>query len=250
MDRHKEEPKDVQNYTSHIPSENPLWILEDIATTDGSRPSKLRGSLPQPLSDGTPFDSFGLDTINHINEQQKGSSYWTGYISEELGYGGLKCTDDTIGAGAKCSGSYCDNIALKCTGYDGGIVEDRYNSGWFSEENDALYCKDGYFVAGLACKGNYCDAVELKCRKYKKIYANNDDCKWGSWYSEESPSRDEIGEGYGLVGMDCSGSYCDKKKNLYCRVNEIVNPDPVICGSVSFLCSLSFFKTLCPIECD
>ena len=94
----------------------------------------------------------------------------------------------------------------------------NYYTTWRSEENGGvLTCPYGYYVSNVYCKGPYCDELAFECKKYSFKQAHRD-CFWGGWYSEESGHRYYDGEQhYLMAGIQCSGSYCDNKRNLYCR---------------------------------
>ncbi len=93
--------------------------------------------------------------------------------------------------------------------------------GPFSEEGSAQgLCEDGYAVRGITCKGSYCDDKTLNCcnDNMPAIWPNSD--SFSSEFSEEAsgpPSR--VGYAKILVGMRCSGSYCDNLTLLYQAVN-------------------------------
>ncbi|PRQ02431.1 hypothetical protein ENSA5_23580 [Enhygromyxa salina] len=89
-----------------------------------------------------------------------GESSWIPYFSEE----GSATADEghcwgsnQWMTGVVCSGSYCDNLSLRCTAFPGTSAGDCHWSSWYSEEQSPFYAPFGYYIKGLECDGNYCD---------------------------------------------------------------------------------------------
>jgi opacity protein-like surface antigen len=69
-------------------------------------------------------------------------------------------------SGARCSGSYCDNISLECTQpvkvtSGGNVKVNTTNCGWtansYSEEQGSVDFGYNRYVVGAQCSGSYCD---------------------------------------------------------------------------------------------
>ncbi|PRQ09678.1 hypothetical protein [Enhygromyxa salina] len=112
------------------------------------------------------FDCTGsyCDNVSPYCEQvggtSVGSSYWTSYFSEEgSGYDdeGHCWGNDEWMTGVDCSGSYCDDLSLRCTKFLGSNTGNCYWSGWYSEEQSAFMAATGHYIKGMECGGSYCD---------------------------------------------------------------------------------------------
>ena len=95
-----------------------------------------------------------------------GSSYWTGYFSEE-GTNNAVCSAGSWVTGMSCRGRYCDDVALQCTSMGGISEKNCIWTGWVSEENGGtLNFGSGYFMRGARCSGSYCDNMSfLVCQR-------------------------------------------------------------------------------------
>ncbi|KIG19276.1 hypothetical protein DB30_03832 [Enhygromyxa salina] len=122
------------------------------------------------------FDCDGsyCDNVSPYCEEvggtQIGSSYWTDYFSEEgSGYeneGHCWGSNEWM-TGVDCTGSYCDNLSLRCTAFPGSKTGNCYWSGWYSEEQSAFMAGNGYYIKGMECNGSYCDNKRYRyCRFY------------------------------------------------------------------------------------
>lgn len=97
-----------------------------------------------------------------------GNSIWTPYFSEE------GSTADRRGrcagpqrwmTGVACSGSYCDNLSIRCTQFPGSSPSNCEWSGWYSEEQSRFNAPSGYFIKAVECSGSYCDNKRYRyCR--------------------------------------------------------------------------------------
>lgn len=143
---------------------------------------------------------------------------WIGYISEENPP--LTCPHSYAVRGFDCDGSYCDNVAMDCRKISGASIGPYKWTPYFSEEGsgtaDEGHCwgKDRW-MTGVACSGSYCDDLSLRCTQFKGSSSSNDKCDWSNWYSEEHPPF-LAPIGYYIKGMECDGSYCDKKRYYHC----------------------------------
>jgi hypothetical protein len=76
-------------------------------------------------------------------------------------------------------------------------------------------------VAGYKCSGSYCDNQALECvvpKHSNGTWGSISSCFWSTtWYSEESPNNGFwYSTGRFIVGVRCSGSYCDSKQFYSC----------------------------------
>ncbi len=176
---------------------------------------------------------------------------WTGWISDGSNHYTYCDWDEGISAFG-CSGSYCDNVRLYCQNLLTGMTLDSgtdHFTTWFSEETggditvqegegfgsshrlNERYCNshvpgtlDAFgpaVVAGYQCSGSYCDNQQLECVVPKHdsdwSWGSFTECAWTStWFSEETGT---ISFGKYLVGVRCSGSYCDNKQFYTCAVS-------------------------------
>lgn len=88
------------------------------------------------------------------------TAYWTAPFSEENAP--MTCASGYYVSAARCTGSSCDNLALRC---------EAGNRAWgtcswtarFSEEQSSMTCPAGALMAGAQCFGRYCDDISLYC---------------------------------------------------------------------------------------
>jgi len=90
--------------------------------------------------------------------------------------------------------------------YDG--LQDKHASVWFSEEDPAM--KRDHPIYSVGCKGRYCDNIQLSYYDALKTGSSWESAK----YSEED-GKFTCGFGLVIIGIKCSGKYCDNK-NYYC----------------------------------
>jgi hypothetical protein len=86
------------------------------------------------------------------------TTYWSRFFSEEGASSGSSrehCAG--IVTGIRCTGGYCDNIALECTQPQAGTLTNCWWTGWLSEEAEFDYFGVGNFITAVECKGRYCD---------------------------------------------------------------------------------------------
>jgi hypothetical protein len=80
---------------------------------------------------------------------------------------------------------------------------------WFSEEGSATaMCGDDRVVTGIECSGRYCDSKRLKCCNVANVVPFGSSWENNSSISEESPNS-YSNDNAVMVGLKCSGSYCD-----------------------------------------
>jgi len=173
--------------------------------------------------------------------------YWTPWVSEEKGGPPTYCSSWNEGAvGFACRGKYCDDVRLLCETFPYNITLTHLTNGWtsyFSEEDSGIgswvshgwypYDGDNYkvcrrtntggVVQGIRCKGGYCDDISLECSVPIRWVGGAQDpasmtnCAWSGWYSEEQGHVD-FGWNRYITGVECSGSYCDRKRFYVCSV--------------------------------
>lgn len=174
------------------------------------------------------------------------AEYWTPWVSDEGGE--AFCTTWAQAAvGFGCSGSYCDRVRVLCEDLPAGFELDSSTHHWtayFSEERSVLgtfdqmetnmaVCHDGdkaAMMTGVRClRGkSYCDSVSLEC--VKPVTTAGVDvwlsgCKWtDKWLSEEDGGTLTLEDGQFISGVQCDGSYCDRKKFLVCSWNFNFSP--------------------------
>lgn len=148
-------------------------------------------------------------------------SFWSPYFSEEspgkfVCLGGIE--------GARCHGSYCDNVGIYCKTGVVGIRAGSFSPFWISEEspNNKFFCPSGSVAVGMRCKGSNCDNLSLRC---DPVNRDHQDCRWSRWISEETGSGRHNWSswpGRHLVGVNCRGSNCDDKRFYHCGLSDKV----------------------------
>jgi hypothetical protein len=99
-------------------------------------------------------------------------------------------------------------------------------SGWTrytSEEYPPINCEQTSMVNGIGCSGRYCDNVRMHCSPTGLAGGS---ASWSSYFSEETGgagNRRMCGERQWLVGLACSGRYCDNL-SIQCRQFPASNP--------------------------
>jgi hypothetical protein len=159
---------------------------------------------------------------------------WSPFTSEE--FAPALCNGNSGVRGARCTGSFCDNVGLLCGDLAGsGYVLDHSRDYWtpfFSEEGAnttvetcGLTCRqrqlnqefcDG-IVTGIGCSGSYCDNVRLRCSPFSSAGVSTSGCFWTASFSEEQGSEvfpsDHF---YVATGAQCTGSNCDNMSFFVC----------------------------------
>eukprot|EP00494_Astrolonche_serrata_P030370 UN30637 len=114
----------------------------------------------------------------------------------------------------KCYGDYCDS--KKFQHYNSfKLGNDRHETQKFSEEQRSMSCGSYKFVSDAKCYGDFCDDLKLGCISPKNFFAGSS-TQLTSRFSEEGDGTGFCKDGYGVVGMECKGDYCDNIK-LKCR---------------------------------
>jgi len=145
--------------------------------------------------------------------------------------------------GLECSGKYCDNLRAtyataigtsRWTKYSStyGYMSTGYakNVGYFSEEQTKQgpkLCTDGRVVTKIMCNGRYCDNLKMVCSMTKgtaswssaDFTVDSSDTRTTSWFSEEGSAKATCDPGFVLIGIQCSGKYCDNKRLTCARAN-------------------------------
>ena len=93
--------------------------------------------------------------------------------------------------------------------------------GWISEEspNNTQICPDNEFASEIKCTGRYCDSISLKCSTFSNS-GTKQNCQWIGPLSEEDGGFLNFPPNKYLVGVQCSGSYCDNKKFYVCGMSN------------------------------
>jgi hypothetical protein len=161
------------------------------------------------------YDLILLFSFSHSNySTAASSSYWTAPNSEEQGDNTNAVCSDGLINGLRCTGRYCDNVAVSCHSPFQTTNPDW--SRYFTDgDPDRAICPQNKFVTALKCDGRYCDNVAIRCEQVQDFKHHN--CYWTSWFSEENGGTLELPESTYLAGLKCSGSYCDEKSAYICQ---------------------------------
>lgn len=142
---------------------------------------------------------------------------WTASTSEEEGDASPAVCSSGLVSGLRCSGRYCDNIALKCN--NSLSPGHRAWSSYISDEGSTeVVCPDGRFVDGVRCTGRFCDNVSVRCAEAPDLQPNS--CYWAPSLSEENSGTIDFGSGTYLKGLRCSGRYCDNVQPYICQTEK------------------------------
>lgn len=117
--------------------------------------------------DGSYCDNVAIN-CRPVFGAEFGQSIWTPYFSEEGSMDerrGQCAGPQRWMTGVACSGSYCDNLTIRCTAFPGTTPSNCSWSGWFSEEQPRFNAPNGYFIKTVECGGSYCDNKRYRyCR--------------------------------------------------------------------------------------
>jgi hypothetical protein len=145
------------------------------------------------------------------------ADYWTPATSEEAGAASPAQCSSGLVSGLRCTGRYCDNVALKCS--TDATLGERSWSPYFSEEgNGHFICPEGSMVDGVRCSGRYCDNVSVRCAAAPGLRSHQ--CYWAPAISEENSGTIDYGAGTYLRGLRCSGRYCDNLESYICQTEK------------------------------
>lgn len=170
--------------------------------------------------DGTTFSQINVSPPTPVVVPLPACT-WTASFSEE-GSASERCPSGFVVTGLRCSGSYCDNLSLRCCPYQAtaDTAAAIGLSAPFSEEGSAQATVTNAWVSGATCSGKYCDNLVLHYLSTAKL-SHTGQCSWSEWVSEEGSGERLCADGTYVAGMKCKGSYCDNM-SLYCcggRVN-------------------------------
>jgi hypothetical protein len=119
------------------------------------------GSLVQSFEcHGRYCDDVRLNCVPVAKPHVAVDSFQTRYFSDEDA-GFVSCGLGAWMTGITCTGSYCDNISLRCTTMSGLAQNNCYWTGWISEEVGVLNFGLDYFADGAQCSGRYCDNMRF-----------------------------------------------------------------------------------------
>jgi hypothetical protein len=144
-------------------------------------------------------------------------AFWTAWTTD--GAAPVETGGAVVARGLRCSGRYCDDLAL--LGTDSGF---RQTASWwtdsFSEEgHNYRVCDGNAFVTGVRCSGDYCDNVALRCSQLDNGGARTG-CYWSASISEEDAGRFVAPAPMYVAGMSCNGRYCDNLNLYLCRADD------------------------------
>ncbi|MCU0663869.1 MAG: hypothetical protein MUC50_16280 [Myxococcota bacterium] len=129
------------------------------------------------------------------------------------------CGDESLINGAKCRGSYCDDVAVRCVKGQFQKISSQWSK-YFSEENADKFrnkkvCNKGEFVTAIRCKGRHCNSVAIECTEFSNV-KRGEDCHWTPKVSEENGGSISFGSSKYVAGVKCHGKYCDNMNFLVC----------------------------------
>jgi len=160
------------------------WVSEEYGGPPAYCQASNEGAVGAACS-GRYCDNVRLycETFPYGITLDSNTRYWTGFFSEEIKgprLGTLEgwyplyeqntevCNGGSTGGivqGMRCSGSYCDNISLKCAVpvrwvngvRDPATMKNCAWSGWYSEEQGSKDFGWNRYISGVRCSGRYCD---------------------------------------------------------------------------------------------
>lgn len=194
---------------------------------------------------------------------------WSSYFSEETDPNYAWCgTGDEAVSGVRCSGSYCDNVSIRCQPLPFNLEVSFYHwSQPFSEEGSNIgttvshphpnrYYTDlltqnmhvcnangeAGVVTGFQCdSGSYCDNIQLECATPGAWVGDTFEparftaCSWSDYYSEEDPwFAYGATSNFWITGVECANSYCDDKRYHICTMAPPANSCDQSCGGPSY----------------
>ena len=177
-------------------------------------------------------------------------SSWTSFFSEE-GQNWRVCPLNEGVQAMQASGNFSDNLALGCTPWPFGDLQNDPDSGgsyWsnpFSEEGAsgveqtqcALFadgheecdsfptgsnfhaCFGGFgsqnkgVVTGMECSGSHCDKLRLQCQR--PVSGRLGNCFWSDEFSDEQHLVD-FGPNEYITAVACAGRFCDRMSFYVC----------------------------------
>jgi hypothetical protein len=181
-------------------------------------------------------DPRGVANVARVGQAITADDRWTTWISEE--FGPAECPDGMAVIAAECSGSYCDQIRLRCDTLADPIGEAHWTywveagGDFFGNGNKSdATCEPNEWMTGIDCNGDFCDNVRIECSPTNRTEAN---CDWtDDWYSEEQGVYSAPPDFY-LRGVRCQGAHCDNKQYLICQTRPLSDAScNEHCGSAS-----------------
>lgn len=136
-----------------------------------------------------------------------------------------QCDPYHVIKGARCTGSYCDNMIYTCGDPPEGpssewtVIADPLPTDWASDEDGMAsmkaVCPFGYAMVGMKSTGNYSDNIQSLCLYVEHVQGWVGP-PWRHLYQLPFSISDENRGGINgyawLSGASCTGSYCD---NMY-----------------------------------
>ncbi|WP_299860673.1 hypothetical protein [uncultured Hoeflea sp.] len=136
------------------------------------------------------------------------------------------CPHGALANGLLCSGSYCDDITMRCS----PNVRDVRRIFWTpfvhrAPGSGVAICSTEFggtsgFVSGVACEGDWCDNVALQCTELDLFEPDFSSCFSSSWFSEEQDWQAPPTPFHFIVSMRCKDTHCDLKRMRSCRLKR------------------------------
>jgi hypothetical protein len=129
------------------------------------------------------------------------------------------CGEESLINGAKCRGSRCSDVAVRCVKGDLKKAS-SYWTEYFSEENpeelkNKRVCRGDRFVTAIRCKGINCGNVQIQCTDFSNV-KKGEDCQWTPKVSEEEGGTISFGSSKYVAGVKCHGKRCESLNFLVC----------------------------------
>jgi len=131
------------------------------------------------------------------------------------------CNLGHVVRGARCSGSYCDNMIYQCdsppiiggeqTLMTGLVEPTDVTDEWDGQGSTYARCPNGYAMVGMDASGSYSEYISSRCQA---VYRSS----WDSYtlyqqqygaISDEAPLNTTVYANFWLSGASCTGTYCD-----------------------------------------
>ncbi len=169
-----------------------------------------------PQSDDSTPPLPNENAVNSAEAFQGVLNGWTGLTSEE--YAPIACGASNLVSSMKCTGSYCDNVAIYCRSAT-ATFGDAYWTPYFTDGSaNNQTCSSGYWMTGLVCRGSNCDDISIECTRVTNRTVGT--CRWADrTFSEEFPNQYDLPSGWFARGLACTGSKCDNLRVYECSMN-------------------------------
>lgn len=154
------------------------------------------------------LDPEANDLVLEIDPQASTETNW--FSEEGLGMG--ECDGDEYLTEAKCSGSYCDSMKMRCEPLAPAVFGAWHET--ISEEGPSNFtiCPFDGMIDRIHCSGSYCDNLQVHCGF---PFVPRNECSWTDWVSEEQNAWTKL-DGRFAAGIQCKGRYCDSIRLYAC----------------------------------